>query len=220
MHKFQSRPKAVLFDMDGVIIDSMPYHFIAWFETLKPMGVKVNSFDVYSREGENWRKTIADLLKRSKLEYCKKEIDRILPEKQRLFKKYFKRFIFKGTLETLCCLKKKGYLLGLVTGTYADSIKSVLPGDMYKLFDCIVSGDSTKHGKPHPEPYLTAAKKLNLKPKECAVVENSPLGTQSAKRAGMFCVAITSSLPVEYLKRADIIIDDIIELQKLFCGRH
>lgn len=215
MYRLKTKPRAILFDMDGVIIDSMPYHFIAWFETLKPMGVKVNSFDVYSREGENWKKTIADLLKRSKLEYSKNVIDAILPHKQRIFKQYFKRFIFKGTEEVLCHYKKKGYLLGLVTGTYADSIEKVLPANIYRMFDCIVSGDSTKHGKPHPEPYLSAAKKLNLKPKECVVLENSPLGTQSAKRAGMFCVAVTSSLPKEYLKRADVIINDIIEIKRI-----
>ncbi len=201
--------------MDGVIIDSMPYHFIAWFETLKPMGVKVTSFDIYSREGENWRKTIADLLKRSKMKYSTAEIDRILPAKQKIFKKLFKRFVFNDAEAVLNHLKKNGYLLGLVTGSYAENIKNVLPKAMYKMFDAVVSGESTKNGKPHPEPYLTAAKKLNLKPKECIVVENSPLGTQSAKNAGMFCVAITTSLPKEYLNKADIIVDDLIEIKKL-----
>ncbi|OGS19721.1 MAG: hypothetical protein A3J83_01140 [Elusimicrobia bacterium RIFOXYA2_FULL_40_6] len=215
MKKLTRKPKAVLFDMDGVIIDSMPYHFIAWFETLKPLGVKVNSFDVYSREGENWRKTIADLLKRSKMKYSENEIDRILPAKQKIFKKLFKRFIFNGAQEVLECLKKKGVLLGLVTGSYADNIKNVLPKKMSAMFDCIVSGESTKLGKPYPEPYLTAAKKLNLKPKDCVVVENSPLGTESAKRAGMFCIAITSSLPKEYLKKADIVVDDLLEIKRI-----
>ena len=215
MKKLTRKPKAVLFDMDGVIIDSMPYHFIAWFETLKPLGVKVNSFDVYSREGENWRKTIADLLKRSKMKYSENEIDRILPAKQKIFKKLFKRFIFNGAQEVLECLKKKGFLLGLVTGSYADNIKNVLPKKMSAMFDCIVSGESTKLGKPYPEPYLTAAKKLNLKPKDCVVVENSPLGTESAKRAGMFCIAITSSLPKEYLKKADIVVDDLLEIKRI-----
>ncbi|MBU0952383.1 MAG: HAD family phosphatase [Elusimicrobia bacterium] len=215
MKKLIKKPKAVLFDMDGVIIDSMPYHFIAWFETLKPLGVKINSFDIYSREGEHWKKTISDLLKRSKLKYSKKKIEEMLPVKQRIFKKLFKRFIFKGAEEILEHFKKNGYLLGLVTGSYANNIKNVLPKTLYQMFDTIISAESTKNGKPYPEPYLTAAKMLSLKPKDCVVVENSTLGVLSAKNAGMFCIAITSSLPKEYLRKANITVDDLLEIKKI-----
>jgi len=198
--------------MDGVIVDSMPYHFIAWYEALRPFGIRVSCFDVYSKEGERWEKTLIDLLKRAKLKPTKAVLKKIFLERQRIFKSYFKRFIFQGVEAAIRCLKKRGYLLGLVTGTPQEEIKKILPLHLRGLFDCIVGGDEVKNGKPHPEPYLRAAKHLKVRPFDCMVIENAPLGITSAKKAGMFCVALTTSLPKEYLKAADIIIDSLDEL--------
>ncbi|MFA5085351.1 MAG: HAD family phosphatase, partial [Candidatus Omnitrophota bacterium] len=121
----------------------------------------------------------------------------------------------KGAREFLWCLKKRGYALGMVTGTTKDGIKEILPKGIEKLFDFIVTGDCVKKGKPHPEPYLRAVKGLKLKPSECVVIENAPYGVLSAKRAGTFCIALTSSLPQEYLKKADIIADNFDEISAM-----
>jgi beta-phosphoglucomutase len=93
-----------------------------------------------------------------------------------------------------------------------DELKEILPLRIYNLFDYAVTGDHVKRGKPHPDPYLKAAKGLGLRPRECIVVENAPLGIESAKRAGMFCVALTTSLPREYLKRADVVVDSLEDI--------
>ncbi len=206
MKKLNFKPKAIIFDMDGVIVDSMPYHFIAWYEALRPFGVRVSCFDVYSKEGERWDKTLKDLLMQAKIKPSKKILSAIFLSRQKIFKKYFKRFIFKGVDIFLNCLKKPGYQLGLVTGTPTGEIKNILPRKIKNLFDCIVAGDQVKNGKPHPEPYLKAARALGLRPAECLVVENAPLGIEAAKKAGMFCIAVTTSLPKEYLKKADIVV--------------
>ena len=71
---------------------------------------------------------------------------------------------------------------------------------------------NVKKGKPHPEPYLKAAEALSLKPAQCLVVENAPFGIESAKRAGMFCVAVATSLPKEYLKGADTVVDELSQI--------
>ena len=76
----------------------------------------------------------------------------------------------------------------------------------------MVCGDHVKKGKPHPEPYLRAAKILDLRPQECTVIENAPYGIESAKRAGMFCIALTTSLPQAYLKKADMIVDRLEDI--------
>ena len=102
--------------------------------------------------------------------------------------------------------------MGLVTGTPGKEIKNILPERIAKLFDCIVAGDQVKKGKPNPEPYINAAKTLNLNPSECVVVENGPFGIKSAKGAGMFCFALTTSLPENYLKGADIVVDALGEI--------
>jgi beta-phosphoglucomutase len=209
------KPKAIICDMDGVIVDSMPYHFLAWYEALRPYGISVKCFDVYIREGERWQKSLEDFLKGSGISPSKKLFKKVLTARRKLFRNKFKRFVFKGAREFLICLKKKGYLLGLATATTSAGVKEILPKNIECLFDYIVTGDHIKKGKPYPEPYLKAAQSLGVKPGECVVIENAPYGIISAKKAGMFCIAITSSLPKEYLKGADVIADNLYEVSTL-----
>ena len=205
-------PKAIIFDMDGVIVDSMPYHFLAWHEALRPLGIRVSCFEVYCREGERWEKSLKDFLRQGNIKPTKAILKKIFIRRQKIFRSYFKRLIFSGAEEFLKCLKKKGYLLGLVTGTPMPELEKILPKRIKKFFDYFVTGDRVKNGKPSPEPYLQAAQGLSVKPGECVVVENAPLGIESAKRAGMFCVAVTTSLPEDYLKRADVVVDRLEEI--------
>lgn len=157
MHRLKVKPRAVIFDMDGVIIDSMPYHFLAWYEVLRPYGVRVNCFDVYSKEGEKWEKTLKDLLGRAKIKYSARMLREIFLKRQVIFKRNFKRFIFQGVEDFLICLKRQGYILGLVTGSPIDEVEKILPAKVRLLFDSIVAGNQVKRGKPHPEPYLKCA---------------------------------------------------------------
>ena len=212
MKKPKAPIKAVIFDMDGVIVDSMPYHFLAWYEALRPLGVRLSCFDVYIKEGERWEKSMKDFLVRAKIKASKGTLKKVFRVRQKIFRSYFKRLIFEGVKEFLSCLKQKGYLLGLVTGTPMVELKDILPKSIKVLFDSVITGDLVKNGKPHPEPYLKSARTLGIKPKECIVVENAPLGINSAKRAGMFCVALTTSLPKDYLKKADIVVDRLEEI--------
>ncbi len=218
MHKFKLKPKAIIFDMDGVIIDSMPYHFLAWYEALRPYGVRVSCFDVYSKEGEKWEKTLKGLLSKAKVPFSEKTLSDIFFKRQKIFKKYFKRFIFKGAYKFIGCLKSQGYSLGLVTGTPIAQVNKILPLRILNLFDAIVSGDQVKKGKPHPEPYIKCAKSLRLDSKECIVIENAPFGISSAKKAGMFCIALTTSLPQEYLRGADIVAEKLEDIAGIIEG--
>lgn len=215
LKKLKFKPKAIICDMDGVIVDSMPYHFLAWYEALRPYGISVKCFDVYVREGERWQRSLEDFLKGSGISPSKELFKKVFMARRKLFKDKFKRFVFKGAREFILCLKKKGYLLGLVTATTSAGVKEILPGNIERLFDHIVTGDHVKKGKPYPEPYLKAAKMLGVKGRECVVIENAPYGIASAKKAGMFCIALTSSLPKEYLKGADIIADNLDEISTL-----
>lgn len=214
MKRLKFQPRAIFFDMDGVIVDSMPYHFIAWYEALRPWGVRINSFDVYQREGERWDKTLLDFLKTAHIQPSRRMLKKIFAARQKIFQKYFKRYIFPGVPEFLACLKKKDYLLALVTGTPEIEVRQILPRKICKFFDVLVTGDQVQYGKPHPAPYLEAAKLLKLKPRECLVVENGLLGITSAKRAGMFCIALTTSLPAQFLKKADLVVDRLEEITK------
>ncbi|MCX5657218.1 MAG: HAD family phosphatase [Candidatus Omnitrophica bacterium] len=215
MKKLKFRPRAVIFDMDGVIVDSMPYHFLAWYEALRPYGIRVSCFDIYSKEGERWEKTLKFFLKRKRLKFSDRIIKRIFGARRRIFRNKFKKLTFKGAREFLACLDKNGYMLGLVTGTPQKEVREILPKSIERIFDCIVSGDHVKKGKPHPEPYLEAARILGVRPGECVVVENAPFGIEAAKRAGMYCIALTTSLPREYLKEADMVVESLEEISYL-----
>jgi len=206
------KPKAILFDMDGVIVDSMPYHYLAWYETLRPLGIRVSILDVYSREGERWDKSVRDFIRQARIKPSASMMRGIFKQRQKIFRHYFKRTIFEGVEKFLSCLKDNGYTLGLVTGTPMTEVKKILPLKLKRVFDVMVTGEMVKLGKPHPAPYLKAAELLGLKPKECLVVENAPLGVASAKSAGMSCIAISTSLPKEYLKKADIVVDKLEEI--------
>ncbi|MDD2702924.1 MAG: HAD family phosphatase [Candidatus Omnitrophica bacterium] len=212
MKKLSFSPRAIIFDMDGVIVDSMPYHFIAWYEALRPWGVRVSCFDVYAKEGERWDKTLTGLLEKEGISPDEETMRKIFLDRKKIFEKYFKRFIFKGVREFLSCLKTKGYVLGLVTGTPLPEVRKILPAGIRDIFACFITGDRVIHGKPHPEPYVKAARSLGISPSECVVVENAPLGIRSAKSAGMFCIAVSTSLPKEYLEEADIIVERLEDI--------
>jgi beta-phosphoglucomutase len=212
MKKINFSPRAIIFDMDGVIVDSMPYHFLAWYEALRPWGISVKCLDVYQREGERWDKTLRDLLRQAQIKPTAQVLKNIFADRQKVFKKYFKRYIFKGIDRFLLCLKQKGYLLGLVTGTPTLEIKAILPKKIRVLFDCVVAGDTVRYGKPNPAPYLKALELLRLKPRQCLVVENAPLGIRAAKAAGIFCLALNTSLPSEYLKEADLVVEKLEDI--------
>ncbi|MDD5561069.1 MAG: HAD family phosphatase [Candidatus Omnitrophica bacterium] len=212
MKKLKIRPRAIIFDMDGVIVDSMPYHFIAWYEALRPWGVRVSCFEVYMQEGERWEATLKGLLRRAKIKPTKKILKAIFSLRQKVFRRYFKRYIFHGAYELLVALKKQGFRLGLVTGSPLNEIKSILPVKLRRVFNAVVAGNQVKKGKPHPEPYLKAAGLLGLEPGTCLVVENAPLGIASAKQAGMPCIAVSTSLPKEYLSGADIVVSQLAQI--------
>jgi beta-phosphoglucomutase len=208
-----SKIRALLFDMDGVIVDSMPYHFFAWYEALKKYGITVGPQDIYAHEGEKWETTLKHYLSRNNLPTDLQLRQKIFNYRQKLFRKIFRRHIMPGLPELLRELKAKKYLLGLVSGTPSYDMPKLLSKPLLKLFDCTVGGDLVTHSKPHPEPYLAAAQKLALSPKECLVIENAPLGIRSAKAARMRCLAVTTSLPADYLQKAGA--DHVCEISDL-----
>lgn len=206
---------AVLFDMDGVIVDSMPYHFIAWYEALRSVGIRVSMQDVFLKEGERWDVTLSSLLRRRKLAADTQAMRALFNLRKQAFRRVFRRFIFPGCEELLVCLSAKGYRLGLVTGTPLEEVRSILPARIRRLFSVMVTGTMVKRGKPCPDPYLKAAQLLAVPPAACAVIENAPLGITAARRAGMRCIALPTSLPAEFLRHAHVVARDFNDISRL-----
>ena len=194
---------AVIFDMDGVITDTMPYHFCAWQTVFANHGIKVTHEDIYKREGQRGIDSVREIFSEKSVLFTQDLAKKLLKEKEDIFKKIFKRRFIQGSRSFVKNLSRKGYRLALVTGTSRHEAQHLLPKDLWKSFEVTVCGCDVQNGKPHPEPYLRALKGLAIKSSQAFVIENAPFGIASAKAAGLKCLALETSLPKKYLKQAD-----------------
>ena len=200
-----SRWRAVLFDLDGVLIDTMPLHAAAWHEALGIAGVRVPNRTIYEFEGEPGHSTVHRLLALGGFSGGEAELRKVgrevLLHKEAVFRSKAAGVRVNGSWRSLLAgLRRRGVRLGLVTGTSRIEVARVVPTQVLRLFHVVVTGDQVRCGKPHPEPYKTACKRLNLTAGCCIVIENAPYGIRSARAAGAGrIIALASSLPAPYL---------------------
>ena len=197
-------PKAVLFDMDGVLYDSMPLHAIAWVKSMKRFGIHMTSADAYATEGARGIDTIRTMVKKQKGEDISlDEAQKMYDVKTEIFHTLPTATIFPGVRETMQKIKEAGMQIGVVTGSGQRPLIMRLLSDFGDFLDeaHIVTAYDVERGKPNPDPYLAGLQKAgNLKPNEGIVVENAPLGVQAGVAAGIFTVAVNSGpLPDEEL---------------------
>lgn len=203
----------ILFDMDGVLLDSMPAHADAWMRALGELGLDaVGEEEIYRREGEKGEVSARDFLRTAGLMPTRARVRRLLDRKEELFKHSKRIAPFTAARATVEALAATGMPMGLVTGTSLAEVEDVLPGELREPMAVVVTGDQVLHGKPHPEPYLKAILALGTRPGRTLVVENAPFGIRSALDAEAVCLAIRSYLPDKYLADAHYRIDDIGEL--------
>ncbi|OOE09915.1 HAD family hydrolase [Fictibacillus arsenicus] len=197
--------KAVCFDMDGVVVHTMPHHVEAWRFAFKEKGYDHNDLEFYLREGMPGRKTIMDIFKSYQLPVTEEDIEEIYVIKRNYFKENANYAFIKETLSLLKYLYKKEIPISLVTGSRREFVEEVLE-KLPVEFHSVITGDDVKEGKPSPEPYLKAMSNLSFVPSEWLVIENAPLGIESAKQAGAFCLAVETTLKEKYLTKADVIV--------------
>ena len=201
--------EAVIWDMDGVIADTAPFHFPAW------QGVLGKRNLTYSREvfQRNFGRR-NDVIIRSIVgeNYPESEIEAILVEKEGLFRKKAVGNLkpFPGAIELIDELKEYGVRVALGTSSPIENGQFVTRqlgiGDS---FDVTVWGSEVMEGKPSPQIFLLAAERLQVDPKNCVVIEDSVSGVAAAKQAGMKCLAVTNSHPVAELRDADLMVDSL-----------
>ncbi|MCB9771732.1 MAG: HAD family phosphatase [Candidatus Omnitrophica bacterium] len=204
----------VIFDMDGVITNTMPDHFEAWRTVLGERGIKVTHLDIYRREGQRGITSVSEIFADYKQPFNLKDANAILLRKEELFKKNTRKRFIVGTRSLLKSLKRMGFTLAIVTGTARHELHQILPDNIYNLFTVVVTGDDVKNGKPSPEPYLLALKKLSISAEQGVVIENAPFGITAAKAAKLRCLAIATSLSKEYLRDADEVFTSIKDLRE------
>ncbi|NPA93934.1 MAG: HAD family phosphatase [Thermodesulfobacteria bacterium] len=217
--KYGKNISNILFDMDGVILNSMPYHVAAWKDAFQERGIAVDESVFYLYEGAIEPEVACQLFASSGAHLTTDDFFDIHSRQKKYFlDKYAKKVKpFDKVEELLTSLKERGIGTALVTSSHGDILEAVLPTYLRNMFDFVVTGDKVKRRKPHPEPYLIGIEGLgNGGPKKGVAVENAPAGIKSAKNAGLSCVAITTTLPKKYLQDADKIVDSHEELLEIF----
>jgi beta-phosphoglucomutase len=204
--------RGVLFDLDGVIADTPRYHFLAWKHMFEQVGGTISERTVLLNEGRKSRDILLILMRESGVYIPEERQDRFIEEKRVFYRAIARISCFPEAFEVIHALKRRGFKVALVTGSARKNMLHALNGEQQSLFDLILTGDEINQAKPLPDPYLNAADRLGLEPDECAVVENAPLGIKAAKAAGMYCIAIETTLESEHLRSADYILKSIGEL--------
>jgi beta-phosphoglucomutase len=212
MKLFNFKVRAIIFDMDGVITNTMPYHFRAWKNVLKDRGISATYLDIYSREGQRGLQSLEEIGHKYQKTFSHQDALRMLQEKEELFKRIVRTRFVPGARRFIKRMHQRNFHMAIVTGTSRDELHRILPDDVYKLFMFAVTGNEVVNGKPHPEPYLKALAALKVSIKESIVIENAPLGIRSAKAAGLRSLALETSLPKKYLKEADQVFQNWDEL--------
>ncbi len=217
--------KAIIFDCDGVIVDSEPHHMKALQMVLAEEGISLSKEEYYQRylamdDKGCFETALADHRRPINNAILKKLIIRKMALYRTLSQQEL--YLYPGVVEFVN--KAKGnYRLAIASGAFRGEIKFALDkGGMRAAFPVIVSAQDVKNGKPHPEAFLAALEKLNalpplispILPSECVVIEDSLHGVEAARGAGMRCLAVTNSYPEDRLRgKADRIVKSLAEIE-------
>jgi len=187
--------KAVFFDMDGVLYDSMKNHVTTWVDSFKKQGIDFPPEEAYMNEGRTGRGTISNTFRKYlNKDATETDIENVYSEKVRLMAKMPRPVIFPGMQRLIKDLEGKGIQCWVVTGSKQPTLIEKLHNDFGVAPERVISGHNVKKGKPDPEPYLIALSRSCLDREECIVVENAPLGIRSAKCAGLYTIAINTGI--------------------------
>lgn len=203
--------KAAIFDLDGVVVDTVPLHFKAWKQMFEEYGKKFTFQDYKDKvDGipriDGGRAILTDL--------SDAELDEATGKKQGYFIKHLQKGkikVFKPTLRLIKELKERGIKIAVISSS--KNLPFILEKiGILKLLDAKISGSEITKGKPHPQIFLMAAEKIRVKPENCIVFEDAVLGVIAAKRAKMLCIGIDRYNDPSRLKDADLVSVDLEDI--------
>ena len=210
-------PQAVIFDMDGVVVDSEPRHERAFLEVLEQIGYAgrhgLKFTDYIGRTDQDlWKDFVARHKPAQTLEELlalkRKRVVEILRREQPLF---------PGLPELVEKLAAE-YRLGLASGSERAVVEEVLAlKNLRRFFSATVTGSEVARGKPAPDIFLRAAELLNVAPRDCWVIEDSKPGVAAGLAAGMRVIAITNTHPADELSHASFVVKTYDEIERLLC---
>lgn len=208
-----SEKNAVLWDMDGVLVDTADVHFSVWKELLVDYGITITR-DMFNH--------IFGMDNSSSIRYLfghpvdEKTAAEIIDRKESTFRKVMpgKIPVLPGVRSWLARLHELGFRQAVASSAPQENIDAILDDlDLCRYFDAVVSAGRYP-GKPDPAVFLHAAEELGVPPERCTVIEDSIAGVEAAKRAGMRCVAVTNTHPAQSLSKADLVVDSLEDLSE------
>jgi beta-phosphoglucomutase len=210
--------RAVIFDFDGVLADTMFDNCKAWQDAFSDYGFHMDAFEYYRLEGMGRFQIAEHFIKKYFLD---PSINKNVVEAKELnYKKNNSFKYYDDVHDIFSFLNEKGIPMAIVTGASKSRIQEHLNKNVLSSLKAIVTADDVINTKPNPEPYLTATKMLGISAENCLVIENAILGIKSAKDAGCKCFALETTLKFEDLTEADEIFDNhkelLIKLKTIF----
>ena len=216
---------AVLLDMDGVVMNSMDYHILAWQEIYRSLGKDISRQLILENEGtydiKLWYNTLNDdQLGDNPTPQEMQKAFAFLHEqgqKQRatLLAKYLDKIKpYPEALPFVKALARRGMPCAMVTSSSRLTVEAIVPPELRSCLQTIVSAEDVARHKPDPEPYLEAARRLSVAAGDCLVIENSPGGLEAGLATGATCMAIISTLDASYLHKAQATFPNLYELGK------
>ena len=203
---------AVIFDFDGVIGKTMEDNYRAWDAAFRNIGIAIDRELYFATEGMNTKSVARMFLAQHGANSSLQ--DGVVNAKERYYQKNNRFEFYPGIIELLQKFSQR-LRIGLVSGAGFDRLKMTVPSNVLKLFSAIVTGDHLQHSKPHPEPYQKAVEIIGCEQSRCVAIENAPYGIKSAKNAGLYCIAICSTLTREYLSEADLIVNSAVDIDSI-----
>jgi len=205
--------QAVLFDMDGVVVDNLPYHVDAWLLFCERKNIPLTR-EIFYRElnGMNSKDTFEWFYKR---EMTRAEVEVLEEEKELIYRDFYRAHMqpAPGLLEFLSALRSHGIKTALATSAGPGNIDFIVDGlGIRDQFDAIIGGAEVTKGKPNPEIYLKAAALVGVDPASCWVIEDSLQGIAAGQSAGMRVVGISTSHSPEELAHTAVVRPDFVDL--------
>jgi beta-phosphoglucomutase len=187
--------KACIFDLDGVIVDTAHYHFLAWKRLAKELGIDLTEEHNERLKGVSRMHSLEIILNIGSISLSEHDKEMLANKKNSWFVDYVERMapeeIFPGVKQLIRELRSRGIKIGLASSSKnAKTVIQLL--QIQDDFDAVVDGTMIKNSKPHPEIFLLAASKLNVSPADCLVFEDAEAGVEAALAAGMKCIGVGS----------------------------
>jgi beta-phosphoglucomutase len=207
------RPIAAIFDMDGVLIDSYETHFQSWRTVLAAHNVPFTESQFAQVFGRTSRESIQRIWPHELP--SDSEIAQLDAAKEAEFRRLVRdRFpIMEGAAELITSLRSSGFAIAIASSGPPENVALAVEKLGAHLFDAVVTGADVKRGKPDPEVFLRAAKKLNIVPDRCVVFEDAPVGIAAARSAEMACIGLVSTGRTdEQLAQADLVVHHLGDL--------